>query len=96
MLNKDGHLKTDFHKIYKLYTCLTRMEIVARLRRWGNSFGIVIPRDIIVGKNLRENEEVIIKVERKNDLKEIFGTLKGWKINSQKAKDEIREEEAEE
>ena len=30
---------------------------------------------------------------RKRTLKEIFGTLNGWKINSQKLKDELRKEQ---
>ena len=29
----------------------------------------------------------------KNSIKNIFGVLKGWKINAQKMKDEIRKEE---
>lgn len=32
--------------------------------------------------------------EKRNVLKETFGTLKGWKIDAQKFKDELREEDA--
>ena len=64
-----------------------------RLRKWGNSIGVVIPLELLKKKNLKEGEEVIIEIEKKNDLSEIFGSLKKWKIDPQKVKDEIRKEE---
>lgn len=69
------------------------MAIQTRLRRWGNSFGIVVPVETLQQKNLSEGEEVIVEIEKKNSMNKIFGSLKNWKINSQKVKDEIREEE---
>jgi len=69
------------------------MAIQTRLRRWGNSIGIVIPRETMVDKNLKEGEEVIVDIEKSANLSEIFGSLKDWKIDPQKFKDEIRKEE---
>ncbi len=70
------------------------MAIQARLRKWGNSFGIVVPIDIVEKEKMKEGEEVIVEIEKKNSIKELFGTLKNWKIDAQRVKDEIRKEES--
>jgi antitoxin component of MazEF toxin-antitoxin module len=71
------------------------MIVNSRLRKWGNSVGVVIPLEKIREARMKEGEEVVVEVRKKNVLKEVFGSLKGVKIDSQKFKDEIREEECE-
>ncbi|MEK6873549.1 MAG: AbrB/MazE/SpoVT family DNA-binding domain-containing protein [Nanoarchaeota archaeon] len=66
------------------------MKVQTVLRKWGNSIGVVIPKKVIEKERLREGEEVFVIIESKNDLKEVFGSLKDWKIDSQKLKDELR------
>ena len=68
------------------------MEAKTKLRKWGSSFGVVIPKDIIKKEHLKIGEELVIEIKRKQSIKDIFGSLKGWKIDSQKAKDELRKE----
>lgn len=68
------------------------MEITTRLKRWGNSLGIVIPSETIKQKSLQEDEKVIITIEREKKIREIFGSLRSWKINAQKVKNESRKE----
>lgn len=71
------------------------IEIKSKLRRWGNSFGIVVPQKAVEEENAKEGDEVTILMRKnKPDLRKMFGALKGWKIDSQKFKDEIRKEEA--
>lgn len=70
------------------------MKIVTKPKKWGNSLGIVIPKEIIKKEAITSDTEVSIEIEKKNPLKEVFGSLKGWKIDAQKMKDEIRKEEA--
>ena len=50
------------------------IKIKTRLRKWGNSLGVVVPKSL---NNLRENEEVtiLIKVHSPN-LKKLFGAHK--------------------
>jgi antitoxin component of MazEF toxin-antitoxin module len=67
------------------------MEIQGTLRRWGNSFGIVVPVEIVRENRLREGEEITIKVERNKGIKEMFGSLK-LKKSAQQIKDELRKE----
>ena len=38
-------------------------QINTRIKRWGNSFGIVVPRDVIKKENLSENTEVTITIQ---------------------------------
>ena len=54
------------------------IEVEARLRRWGRSFGVVIPMETIKKENLVENEKVRILMtkKRRNPIKETFGTVK--------------------
>ncbi len=54
------------------------IELKARLRKWGNSFGIVVPQRIIQEENVREGEEVtvLMKKTKGNVLRETFGTHK--------------------
>ena len=56
------------------------MEVIdARVKRWGNSFGIVLPRVIVENEGLKDGSSVEISVRAKNKtkVKDIFGLLKG-------------------
>ncbi len=70
------------------------IELKTKLRKWGNSFGIVVPMRNAGNENLKEGEEVkVLLTKEGNSLREAFGSLKGWKINAQKFKDDLRKEE---
>ena len=67
--------------------------IEAKVKKWGNSFGVVIPMEVVENENVKENEKVkIIMVRRSPDvLKETFGIGKGKiKKSGQQFKDEAR------
>ena len=52
-------------------------EIATKVRRWGNSYGIIIPVDVLKRKNIREGERVeAIIIKKSNVLRESFGTHK--------------------
>ncbi|MEK6947962.1 MAG: AbrB/MazE/SpoVT family DNA-binding domain-containing protein [Nanoarchaeota archaeon] len=52
--------------------------IKAKIKKWGNSYGIVIPKETMDSENLKENEEVeFMIVKPTNVLRETFGMLKG-------------------
>ncbi|MEK6894246.1 MAG: hypothetical protein AABX10_02170 [Nanoarchaeota archaeon] len=71
------------------------MKIVVKPKIWGNSLGIVIPRDIVKRAKITPETEIVVIIERENPIKELFGSLRGWKIDAQKMKDDIRREEFE-
>ena len=53
------------------------IEIESKLKKWGRSFGVVIPMDKIKKENLSEQDELkILITKKKNPLKETFGTVK--------------------
>ncbi len=65
--------------------------VYAKIKKWGNSLGIILPNEIIKSKAIVENEIIEIEIKKKNEpLKKLFGTLIR-KISTQKIKDEIRE-----
>ncbi len=53
------------------------MEVEAKVRKWGRSFGVVIPKEKIKAEGIKENETIKLLITKKtNVLKETFGTLK--------------------
>ncbi len=61
------------------------IELKTKLRRWGNSFGIVVPISAAEKEKVKEGEEVVILLnkEKNNVLREMFGTLKFKKSTKQ-------------
>ena len=52
-------------------------EVITKIRKWGNSFGIVIPQKFVNEEGLKEGEEVrAIVVKEGNVLRETFGKHK--------------------
>ena len=70
------------------------IEIEAQVKRWGRSFGIVIPMEKIREANILENEKVRITLNKKmNPFMETFGILKGKiKKSTKKILEEIDKE----
>ncbi len=49
------------------------MHSKAKLKRWGNSYGVVVPKEIVEKEGLQEGEEVEISVRKASDIKHLFG-----------------------
>jgi len=68
------------------------MVIEVKIKRWGNSIGVVIPNEIVERLNLKPEEEIIIEIEKKNNiLKEMFGKAK-FKKSSKKMVGDFRKD----
>lgn len=54
-------------------------KINATVKKWGNSFGIILPKDLIESQKLREgsNIDIVIQPRNKTKVRDIFGILKG-------------------
>ena len=53
------------------------IEVETKVRKWGRSFGVVIPKEKIKEEGIRENETIRLLIgKKKNVLRETFGTLK--------------------
>jgi len=68
------------------------IQVEAKVRRWGRSLGVVIPKEKILEEGIKENETINLLIGKKtNVLKETFGTLK-FKKSTQKMMEEIDKE----
>lgn len=62
------------------------------VKKWGNSLGIVLPKEVVEKEHIKENQKINIIIFKENNvLKETFGTFK-FKKSAQQMKDEIRKE----
>ncbi|MBS3076718.1 AbrB/MazE/SpoVT family DNA-binding domain-containing protein [Candidatus Pacearchaeota archaeon] len=54
-------------------------KTIVRVKRWGNSFGIVLPKTVIDNQQLKEGTEIEVLVQAKNKtkVKDVFGIMKG-------------------
>ena len=52
--------------------------VKGKLKKWGNSFGVIIPKEIIDSEGFKENQDIefLIVKKNRNILRETFGTLK--------------------
>ena len=65
------------------------MATEVSLRKWGNSIGIVLPRELVEAKGLKEKDRIVIEVAKKSDLSSLFGSLKR-KMSGQEFKDMVK------
>ncbi|MBI4176788.1 MAG: AbrB/MazE/SpoVT family DNA-binding domain-containing protein [Candidatus Aenigmarchaeota archaeon] len=70
------------------------MQIVeVRAKKWGNSLGLLIPKDVAEKEKIKENQKLdIIIIPKTRTLEKTFGMVKVWKKPAQQIKDEIRRE----
>lgn len=70
------------------------MECIATTRKWGNSLGITLPKELVEQQHIKENEEIKILILKKSQTAErLFGMFKGKiKGSGQEIKDMIRKE----
>ena len=70
------------------------IELKTKLRKWGNSFGVVVPQKIIIEEDAKEGDEVFILIRKEkkgNVLRETFGTMKFKKSVKEMMKETDRE-----
>ena len=53
------------------------MEIKAKTRKWGNSIGVLIPKEVVKEENIKANQEIILMISTKPTTKgkDIWGTM---------------------
>lgn len=65
------------------------MAVEVVIRKWGNSLGVIFPKEFAREIDLKINEKVMVEVVKEANLKKIFGSLK-TKVSGQKFKDFVR------
>ena len=62
--------------------------MICKLKRWGNSLGLIIPSEEAKELDLRENQQVAVEITKKdNPLKALFGFTKDKKISRKEVED---------
>jgi antitoxin component of MazEF toxin-antitoxin module len=68
-------------------------EVITKIKRWGNSYGVLLPKSII-NNELKENVEVKITVRPNTKLtvKDLFNLSKRHPVKTNKHTEEIMRE----
>lgn len=64
-------------------------EAVVRVRKWGNSMGVILPCDVVGEEKIKPDDKVIISIKKVPDINDLFGVVKRKK-SGQQMKDEMR------
>ncbi len=60
------------------------MQAKSKLKKWGNSYGVVVPKEIVEKEGLREGEVVEIFVRKAAEVERLFGRYPFKDLQSQK------------
>jgi hypothetical protein len=66
------------------------IQTKTKIREWGNSYGIVIPKELVIKEGFKVNDCVTVSINKKKTLEGFFGKGKGKIKDAQKEKDEAR------
>ena len=69
------------------------MEIKTTAKKWGSSIGVIIPKEVVDAKKIKENDKITIEIKARPLAGDMFGRfpmLTSGK-SAQELKDEIRE-----
>ncbi len=67
------------------------MEIKTFARKWGNSIAVILPRDLVIRNNIKENDEVVVEIGKKVLAGDLFGRFPRKKEkNPQEIKNEMK------
>lgn len=64
-------------------------EVVVKVKGWGNSLGVVLPKQFVREADLEIGDEIVVS-KKKANLKPLFGILRGVNKSTQELKDEMR------
>ena len=52
------------------------MVIEVTLKKWGNSMGVIFPKEIIEKEHFKERDKIKLEIVKEADLRKLFGSLK--------------------
>ncbi len=65
------------------------VEIETITRKWGNSLGVTLPKEIVVREHIYENQRVVVEIKIVADIRKLRG-LVHFKRSTQMIKEEMR------
>lgn len=69
------------------------MEAIVKAKKIGGSIGIILPKKLIEKENIMAEDDIEIKIKRKDNFDSLWGIIKDVKIPTQKIMDIIDEGE---
>lgn len=67
------------------------MEVKAVAKRWGSSIGVIIPKEVVDAKRIKENDKITIEIKSGQPSKNMFGRFpRRLKKTAQELKDDVR------
>jgi len=68
------------------------MSFEATIKKWGNSYAIIVPKEFAVARHLQENERIFVTVAKPFDQEAFFKKVKPlkMKMTTQQLKDMAR------
>ena len=66
------------------------MEVEARARKWGDSLGFIIPKEVVKKEKIKIDSKVKFEIIKVSDISDTFGKLKR-KVSGQRFKDMARD-----
>ena len=66
------------------------MEAEAIARKWGDSIGFIVPKEIVEKEKIKPNSKVKFEIIKVTDISDTFGKLKR-KVSGQEFKDRARD-----
>ncbi|MFH1073314.1 MAG: hypothetical protein V1743_07845 [Nanoarchaeota archaeon] len=66
------------------------MVLYKKIRKWGNSYGILLAKDELVEYGIHENETITVQLDKQPNLHGLFGKFK-FKKSTEKIMKEIDE-----
>ncbi|HXW37307.1 MAG TPA: AbrB/MazE/SpoVT family DNA-binding domain-containing protein [Nitrososphaerales archaeon] len=60
------------------------MQTKSKLKKWGNSYGVIVPKEVVEREGLREGEIVEISVRKSTDVVRLFGRYAFEDLQAQK------------
>ena len=67
-------------------------ELNAKVRKWGDSLAVIIPKEIAKKEKIGTNDNVHVKIDKEMNFLDLFGIVKGKiKKSAQQLKNESRE-----
>ena len=67
------------------------IKVESYARKWGNSLGVIIPKEIVEREHISEHEQILITIRKKHRAEEFFGMLAGWKKPTSKIKKKMKQ-----
>ena len=49
------------------------MEIESKIRKWGNSYGVMLPKNFLESEHLQEEDIVKVNISKKAEIKKLRG-----------------------